>query len=321
MAVPRELPHLDREDFFLPDSPQLKVNHPPTLMKGHTVSNVLQQIHTLLDTADEDGIDIAIGVSWQFAASLTLGASNRPETEEDLREMLGEQVDEMIGMTKDTASAIEIGEILTASFVTDNAHCTPAPASAKVMEALRHVRAVHPEVVQVFYGIDGTWRYMDSEGNAPEFSEFEEPPIDISLLETAAAAAAEDKGLPCAYALDAAELATPNREPGAALSEQDLTSLGYEINDDPDQPGRFYWRNDQEFSEISYDTRAETMAAASRDAQATYELHRCDNCGKLHSSEMLQEIQDYAMRVTPGSMAPSGECEDCGALCYPLAAE
>lgn len=105
------------------------------------------------------------------------------------------------------------------------------------------------------------------------------------------------------------------------LTKDDLLDLGYEINTDPDQPGKFYWRQDMAASDISYDSEAETVAAATADAKETYELHRCDNCGKVHSDITLVEAKDLSMRTEPGGVIPSGECSDCGALCYPIVFE
>jgi len=45
--------------------------------------------------------------------------------------------------------------------------------------------------------------------------------------------------------------------------------------------------------------------------------HRCDNCGVEWDLEDLQPIKDLHQRVDPGGVMPSGECPDCGALCYP----
>jgi len=106
------------------------------------------------------------------------------------------------------------------------------------------------------------------------------------------------------------------------VSKIELNVLGYEVNEDPDQPGKFYWRNDQEGSEISFDSEDEAIAAATRDAKETYGLHRCDNCGKLHSDETLVlPIKDIFQRVEAGGVMPSGECSDCGSLCYKLTDE
>ena len=46
--------------------------------------------------------------------------------------------------------------------------------------------------------------------------------------------------------------------------------------------------------------------------------HRCDGCGKFVLGKSLLPIQDIEQRVEPGGTVPSGECPDCGALCYPL---
>jgi hypothetical protein len=43
----------------------------------------------------------------------------------------------------------------------------------------------------------------------------------------------------------------------------------------------------------------------------------CDNCHKEWKRGMLCEVKDYFQRVEPGGVVPSGECSECGALCYP----
>ncbi len=48
----------------------------------------------------------------------------------------------------------------------------------------------------------------------------------------------------------------------------------------------------------------------------------CANCGRTFTEEEdLAEISDLWGRVLPGDTMPSGECPDCGALCYPADAE
>ena len=47
--------------------------------------------------------------------------------------------------------------------------------------------------------------------------------------------------------------------------------------------------------------------------------HRCGNCGAVHTDKTLiplVEVQRLAERLDPGSTVPSGECRECGALCY-----
>lgn len=106
------------------------------------------------------------------------------------------------------------------------------------------------------------------------------------------------------------------------LTKDDLFSLGYEINPDPDQPGFFLWRNDQEGSEISFSSEAEALDAAATDARSTFELYRCANCGKVHSDQtMVHEVRRLTERICPGDVVPEGECPDCGAFCFPLEKE
>ena len=46
-------------------------------------------------------------------------------------------------------------------------------------------------------------------------------------------------------------------------------------------------------------------------------LHKCGNCGKIHDAIDLGDMEDLHERVEAGNSVPSGECPDCGALCYP----
>ncbi len=105
------------------------------------------------------------------------------------------------------------------------------------------------------------------------------------------------------------------------LTKENLLGLGYEINPDPDQAGKFYWRHDSDASDVSFDSEAEAIKASAKNAKATYDLHRCDNCEKVHSEETLVEARHLSMRTEPGGVIPSGECSDCCALCYPIVFE
>lgn len=44
---------------------------------------------------------------------------------------------------------------------------------------------------------------------------------------------------------------------------------------------------------------------------------KCDNCGWTGADSGMANIKDFFQRVEPGGIVPSGECPDCGALCYP----
>ena len=61
--------------------------------------------------------------------------------------------------------------------------------------ALNHVSKHYPDVVQVFFGIDGSWLFTDESMEAPSFGE----EIDVSILIEAADAAYSLKGFPCAF--------------------------------------------------------------------------------------------------------------------------
>jgi hypothetical protein len=44
---------------------------------------------------------------------------------------------------------------------------------------------------------------------------------------------------------------------------------------------------------------------------------RCDDCGLVHDDDVLLEPRNLFERLDPGGPSPSGECPECGALCYP----
>lgn len=46
-------------------------------------------------------------------------------------------------------------------------------------------------------------------------------------------------------------------------------------------------------------------------------MHECDNCGAKWADDGMDQIEDYWQRLDPGGVVPSGQCPDCGALCYP----
>lgn len=63
------------------------------------------------------------------------------------------------------------------------------------------------------------------------------------------------------------------------------------------------------------------LSAAQRYIVENFPVNRCDNCGKIWTSEEIREpIRDLAQRVDPGGVVPAGECKgpECGALCYPV---
>lgn len=47
------------------------------------------------------------------------------------------------------------------------------------------------------------------------------------------------------------------------------------------------------------------------------EMDVCQNCGKRWRTEELKAIDDFFDRVQTGELMPSGECPECGCLCYP----
>ncbi len=46
------------------------------------------------------------------------------------------------------------------------------------------------------------------------------------------------------------------------------------------------------------------------------DLNRCNNCGKLWTTDQLERIDDFWDRVNAGEIMPSGQCPDCGCLCH-----
>lgn len=72
-----------------------------------------------------------------------------------------------------------------------------------IADALRHVRAFHPDVVRVVYFQEdcehgGAWRFETSGGNVPAFG----PEININLLETALDVAWQDQPFPATYSIE-----------------------------------------------------------------------------------------------------------------------
>lgn len=49
--------------------------------------------------------------------------------------------------------------------------------------------------------------------------------------------------------------------------------------------------------------------------------HYCDCCCKTWTAGELEDIQDLYERLEPGNTVPSGDCPECGGLCYPLEIE
>ena len=45
---------------------------------------------------------------------------------------------------------------------------------------------------------------------------------------------------------------------------------------------------------------------------------QCGNCDSIWTCDELNKTKDLNQRLTPGDLVPSGECPDCGALCYLL---
>lgn len=100
------------------------------------------------------------------------------------------------------------------------------------------------------------------------------------------------------------------------LSKKDLLSIGYTFHiSDFKRP--YFVTPDKRGSE-DYDSEKDAIVNAAQDAVENCVLSRCDNCGKVHLEENLAEAKHLSMRTEPGGTIPSGECPDCGALCYPL---
>ena len=48
------------------------------------------------------------------------------------------------------------------------------------------------------------------------------------------------------------------------------------------------------------------------------DLSQCDNCTNIHNDYDLCVVADRDQRVDEGGPELSGECPDCGCLCYPI---
>jgi hypothetical protein len=47
------------------------------------------------------------------------------------------------------------------------------------------------------------------------------------------------------------------------------------------------------------------------------EIHVCDNCSWSGEAPVPIDLSKLGERAEPGGVVPSGECPQCGALCYP----
>lgn len=61
-----------------------------------------------------------------------------------------------------------------------------------------------------------------------------------------------------------------------------------------------------------------TEAVPKRDSETKGEyMCKCDNCDWTGEPQIqLGDISDLFQRIDPGSIVPSGECPECGSLCY-----
>jgi hypothetical protein len=109
---------------------------------------------------------------------------------------------------------------------------------------------------------------------------------------------------------------TPLKPVLKAFEKEALTAMGYEVEEDSQQEGLFVWRRGAEGCDASLDSRDAALLEATRHAIANG-VHVCQNCGGLHTDEMLQDISDIGQRVAPGEPMPSGQCMYCGALAHP----
>src|SRR5438105_3047739 len=66
---------------------------------------------------------------------------------------------------------------------------------------------------------------------------------------------------------------------------------------------------DMEIDDVTFNESA-ALPSSSR--------HQCDNCGGQWEDSDLHEIRDFFQRVVGGGVVPSGECPECGCLCYPF---
>jgi hypothetical protein len=50
-------------------------------------------------------------------------------------------------------------------------------------------------------------------------------------------------------------------------------------------------------------------------------MSRCDNCQQVWPEDQLNEPSHLWERLDAGSEVPSGECPECGCLCYLITSE
>jgi len=103
---------------------------------------------------------------------------------------------------------------------------------------------------------------------------------------------------------------------GGCLSKEELEALGYEFLVDQDNKAFIYFTTPDDEPSESFLDESDAIRAASANAKEVYEISRCGNCGRVHNEQTLVAIKDMSERTDPGSVVPSGECPDCGALCY-----
>ena len=76
---------------------------------------------------------------------------------------------------------------------------------------------------------------------------------------------------------------------------------------------------DQLEEALGHHAPVDALDRALREANGEYRpvCHVCANCGRTFSrEEPLQPIERFWQRVEAGEIVPSGQCPDCGALCY-----
>lgn len=99
-----------------------------------------------------------------------------------------------------------------------------------------------------------------------------------------------------------------------------LQRLGINVSGDQDQPGLWQWFDtiNQEGCDTSLSSMQKALQEASTYARENGGLTQCDNCSHVWREDQLKSVEKLSMRVAPGEAMPSGECPDCGCLCFPL---
>jgi len=85
---------------------------------------------------------------------------------------------------------------------------------------------------------------------------------------------------------------------------------------DPDAPERVYHRLSILGRPPKQDHAPKQDQAPSKIVPAGEDLCQCANCCEMWREDQLHAIEHWFERCEPGEIIPTGQCPECGALCY-----